>query len=88
MTTDHTATMCGRTCCTLSPDLLPLACSSVTKGHKPPAWADAKGKGKGAGGAGSSPGKGGKKGGYSPSTNLMPTAQSPVLCMGKQVRYQ
>ena len=23
--------MCGRTCCTLSPDLLPYACSTVTK---------------------------------------------------------
>ena len=23
--------MCGRTCCTLSPDLLPYACTTVTK---------------------------------------------------------
>ena len=28
--------MCGRTCCTLSPDVLPYACTVVTK--NPPDW--------------------------------------------------
>ena len=28
---EYSLKMCGRTCCTLSPDLLPFACSTVTK---------------------------------------------------------
>jgi hypothetical protein len=36
--------MCGRTCCTLSPDLIPMACSAVT--GAPPRWKDAPDGGK------------------------------------------
>ena len=31
--------MCGRTCCTMGPSVVPLACTAVTpKGAAPPAW--------------------------------------------------
>ena len=33
--------MCGRTCCTLAPGLVPYACTTVTKNHEIPKWVDA-----------------------------------------------
>ncbi len=62
--------MCGRTCCTLSPSVLPLACTLVTKGHRPPEWVQA------------------GKAEYTPSTNLMPSAHSPVMCIGEQLGHK
>ena len=53
--------MCGRTCCTLSPDVIPQACTVVT-GSKLPIWRDAP-----CGGT------------YEPSTNVPPTAYTPIL---------
>ena len=54
--------MCGRTCCTLAPDLVPYACTVVTKGRKLPQWKEAPCGGH-----------------YTPSTNVPPTAYTPIL---------
>ena len=53
--------MCGRTCCTLPPDVIPQACTVVT-GSTMPIWRD--------------PPCGGT---YEPSTNVPPTAYTPIL---------
>ena len=70
--------MCGRTCCTLSPDLLPYACSTIANSNGStilPKWnnpadeindCERNEKGK-------------KYRNYSPSTNIAPTAFTPVL---------
>ena len=52
--------MCGRTCCTLSPDLVAKACTTVTQVL--PEWKEAP-----CGGL------------YHPSTNVPPTAYTPIL---------
>ena len=53
--------MCGRTCCTLPPDVIPQACTVVT-GSTMPIWRDSP-----CGGT------------YEPSTNVPPTAYTPIL---------
>ena len=53
--------MCGRTCCSLSPDVVRQACTVVT-GPTVPVWRDAP-----CGGT------------YEPSTNVPPTAYTPIL---------
>ena len=53
--------MCGRTCCTLPPDVIPQSGTVVT-GSTMPIWRD--------------PPCGGT---YEPSTNVPPTAYTPIL---------
>ena len=55
--------MCGRTCCTLNKDVVPLACSTVTP--QVPKWQEAPCGGH-----------------YEASTNVPPTAYTPVLFQG------
>ena len=62
--------MCGRTCCTLGPDLVPYACTIVTKGRKLPQWKEAPCGGH-----------------YEPSTNVPPTAYTPVLYTTDEVKH-
>ena len=57
--------MCGRTCCTLNKDVVPLACSAVTP--QVPKWQEAPCGGH-----------------YEASTNVPPTAYTPVLFQGCQ----
>ena len=63
-------TMCGRTCCTLGPDLVPYACTIVTKDRKLPQWKEAPCGGH-----------------YEPSTNVPPTAYTPVLYTTDEVKH-
>ena len=63
-------TMCGRTCCTLCPDLVPYACTIVTKDRKLPQWKEAPCGGH-----------------YEPSTNVPPTAYTPVLYTTDEVKH-
>ena len=62
--------MCGRTCCTLGPDLVPYACTIVTKDRKLPQWKEAPCGGH-----------------YEPSTNVPPTAYTPVLYTTDEVKH-
>ena len=79
--------MCGRTCCTLDKNLVPYACSVVTR--KLPTWKDAP--------CGGMYAKILCKSGlvllhffmiflgeYVPSTNCPPTAYTPILYAGKE----
>ena len=67
---ENTFTMCGRTCCTLGPDLVPYACTIVTKDRKLPQWKEAPCGGH-----------------YEPSTNVPPTAYTPVLYTTDEVKH-
>lgn len=58
--------MCGRICCTLGPEAVPYACTTVTPKGVVPEWTSSKGTY--------------TSSNYLPSTNVPPTRVQPVLC--------
>jgi len=75
--------MCGRTCCTLSPDLLPFACSTVTKHNgktRLPKWNDAA-KYNECKESDNSVNEYVVQNKYMPGTNISPTSYTPVMLL-------